>query len=468
MCHHVIMCLESSQNINMALFCLHCHKASYLLFHRDVVNNPNRGWIDVLMVVVDMTKYVTSTLAAVFCMFVVFHGISFDFNVAEFGGPAPEFIVLFFSMVLLAANEGFQVAVLNSQSLMASFIREEGYHRAADVHELMFGTPGIFMVLICSVVFHQPFTENRVHGNLKRLLIGQSFMVVLCSFTIAQLTTFPDYPNVFGLNDKVFQVLFCSGLPGVVLTITIAQLTPSLLAKEYPLRFLNIPGIYHVILTALYLEKSGVLHFVYVLYGILNALFFRRKPDPTSDSNNPENFSVPSANILESTKPEEVNVTPDVNSVASSSEANSDNSSSVYLISNGSSGGELLKGQDVSNWRNENDRVSTAHSNFVSPMSKPETMSLFETSILYLKYTLSTTLMVLCFSFVFYCLATGHSLVNLSLPVQLLLMFLAMLIVTYCEGMKVSIVSTSHIDSEELKDHSRIAYKVHKLLNFGW
>ena len=97
---------------------------------------------EIFWVAVDMTKYVTSTLAAMFCCFVVFHGIAFDLNVAEFGGPIPESIIFMLAMILLAVNEGFQVGVLNSRSMTATLIREEGYPRAARVHEAMFGTPG--------------------------------------------------------------------------------------------------------------------------------------------------------------------------------------------------------------------------------------------------------------------------------------------------------------------------------------
>ena len=102
-----------------------------------------KTWVDLFWMYLDMAKYVTSTLAAMFFCFVVVHGISFDLNIAEFGGPGPEAIFLVLTMILLAANEGFQVAVLHSRSVPAVLIRDEGYHRAAKVHELMFGTPGV-------------------------------------------------------------------------------------------------------------------------------------------------------------------------------------------------------------------------------------------------------------------------------------------------------------------------------------
>lgn len=40
---------------------------------------------------------------------VVVYGIALDYNLGDFGGPAPEFFLFFFALALLAANEGFQV-----------------------------------------------------------------------------------------------------------------------------------------------------------------------------------------------------------------------------------------------------------------------------------------------------------------------------------------------------------------------
>ena len=308
---------------------------------------------------------------------------------------------------------------------------------------------------------------NWVNGNLKRLLIGQSFMVVFCSFTLAQLTTFPTYPNVFDINDETHALLFCSGLPGIVLTVTIAQLTPSLLAKEYPLRFLNIPGIYHIIVLALYLEKCGIMHFVYILYGILNSFFFETSAKVERDH---DQYTVPSVSNMEEIQRKNitVSVTLDESSDNSHSESTGDISENtgevtISLNSNGSTP-VTAKYRGPGTLDVERDKGS-AFVTGMTPLEKKDDSTPISNGVQYVKYTLSTTMMVLSFTFVFYCLAMGHSLIDVSFPVQLLLLFLSMTIITYCEGMKVSIVSTSHIESEDLKESHRIAYKVHKLLN---
>lgn len=120
----------------------------------DTVDGRAKTWMETFWTCLDITKYVTSTLAAVFCCSVVFHGIALDENVAEFGGPIPESIIFVLAMLLLAANEGFQVGVLNSRSMTATLIRDEGYHRAANVHEVMFGTPGMLTLyrFLCIII----------------------------------------------------------------------------------------------------------------------------------------------------------------------------------------------------------------------------------------------------------------------------------------------------------------------------
>ena len=350
---------------------------------------------------------------------------------------------------------------------------------------------------------------NWVTGNLKRLLIGQSFMVVLLSFTLAQLTTFPHFPNVYGLNSQVFNMLVCSGLPGVVITVVIAQLTPSLLAKEYPLGFLNIPGIYHIVLVALYLEMSGITHFVYVLYGMINSLAFKESEgvsgedddatatgDASGDASggssasgvlttykakSSDKFSVPSLADLESFRGMNVGISVTVDEsveLNSNSEGKSEatrDSGAVSSMSLSTVDKPLVI--DKHDWDMNHPGIhvhthaAAKTSAFVTAMPslnrKAEVLSCCNTVILYLKYALSTVLTLVCFGFLIYGLAMEYSLINLPLPLQLLLLFLSMVVIIYCEGMKVSIVSTTHIDSEEMKDTHETAYKVHKLLNCG-
>jgi hypothetical protein len=286
---------------------------------------------------------------------------------------------------------------------------------------------------------------------------------------------------VFGMHTQLFNVLFCSGLPGVVLVITIAQLTPALLAKEHPLRFLNLPGIYCVIQVALHLEKSGIMHFSYVLYDIFNSMFFKKEVEDVVKSPSCDDFVAPCTTDLEAPKLKlkTVESTDDLGSVGldTNSERSSECVSSVTLTSL-VEGNKELSVEKCHEWGMTGGSAETpdadivinpikTRSLFVTPLFQAAAPTLCNTVLLFIKYICSTSMIVMCLVFVVYYMAMGHSLINLALPLQLLLFFLAMVLITYCEGMKVSIVSTSHLDSEDLKDSHPIAYQVHKLLNYG-
>eukprot|EP00602_Paraphysomonas_sp_CaronLab_P003171 CAMPEP_0185039316 /NCGR_PEP_ID=MMETSP1103-20130426/36053_1 /TAXON_ID=36769 /ORGANISM="Paraphysomonas bandaiensis, Strain Caron Lab Isolate" /LENGTH=532 /DNA_ID=CAMNT_0027578157 /DNA_START=126 /DNA_END=1724 /DNA_ORIENTATION=+ len=358
------------------------------------------GWV-MWWTCVDRFKYFVSTVGIVLSCIIVFTGIGADYNVADFGGPVLEFITFFLALLLLAMNEAFQVGVLNTQHLDAQYIRDEGYPRAAKVHELMFGTKAA-----------------PVESNVKRLLIGQSFMVVLCSFTLAQLTTFKYYPLFVPMPEALFSGLVRSGLPGVVLVICFAQLTPSLMAKEYPLRILNIPGIYSTIYLALLIEQCGLVHFVYVFYGIVNRVCF------AGTSRNPTPLSGKELSDTES-------------------------------VSHKST-------EEVCEYSEEEDTEDSACE--VAIEGAVQTARMIDTILLYVRYVLSTGLTVLCIVFVLGCIGSGHSMLEINVGVQFFLGFLALVIVTYCEGLKVAVVSTTHLDSEDMKAYPT-AYKIHRLLN---
>eukprot|EP00603_Paraphysomonas_imperforata_P002008 CAMPEP_0114427034 /NCGR_PEP_ID=MMETSP0103-20121206/8126_1 /TAXON_ID=37642 ORGANISM="Paraphysomonas imperforata, Strain PA2" /NCGR_SAMPLE_ID=MMETSP0103 /ASSEMBLY_ACC=CAM_ASM_000201 /LENGTH=503 /DNA_ID=CAMNT_0001596055 /DNA_START=273 /DNA_END=1784 /DNA_ORIENTATION=+ len=342
-------------------------------------------------------------MAVVLSFMVVIYGIALDYNLGNFGGPSIEFILFLFSLTLLAANEGFQVAVLHSQHIAAEDIRTQGHHRAACVHELMFGTPAAPKV-----------------GRVKNLLMGQSFFVVVCSFTLANLTTFDGMPNFLGINDTTFRALVCSGLPGIIIVINVAQLTPSLLAKEYPLRCLNIPGIYSTIYAALALEHCGVVHFVYVLYGIINSTFF-----------GPE---VP------------VDEMPDLLS------------NHPYSSHGTSTHGSAAAGNDESN-DDDNDDDEQGCVVAVEPA-----VAVAKSTAYFIKVAFSTLLTVLCVAFVIGSIGTGHSSVDISVGAAFVVSLLVLVIVTYCEGLKVAVVSTTHLRSDDLGDWPN-AQRVHQLLN---
>ena len=202
-------------------------------------------------------KYVLTSIIAVFYIVIIIIGISSDYNEAGFGGPVIELMLLAGVLILLACNEGFQVGILGIEHLNVNDIEEKGFERTTKIHKLMFSSDV---------------------SRIKQLLIGQSFLVVLCSFIIAHLTTFANFPAfdgkflvyaynfqflfydrcVFfnnpvcsiifishsvnistidfstplaGISEIVMDIFIRSGLPGAFVTICCAQLLPSMLSK---------------------------------------------------------------------------------------------------------------------------------------------------------------------------------------------------------------------------------------------
>ena len=122
-------------------------------------------------------KYTIASIVVVFYAIIIVIGVSGSYNVSAFGGPVPELLILAGVLILLAYNEGFQVGVLGIEHLNAQNIEEKGFQRTARIYRLMYPPHG---------------------SKVKQLLIGQSFLVVLSSFIIANLTTFQNFPDIEG------------------------------------------------------------------------------------------------------------------------------------------------------------------------------------------------------------------------------------------------------------------------------
>ena len=78
--------------------------------------------------------------------------------------------------------------------------------------------------------------------NVKRFIIGRQFCTVLTGFLLAQIFTFANFQNE-GYDPVAFFIIIKSGLVGVLIVLAFGQLMPELLAAEFPLRFMNMPGM---------------------------------------------------------------------------------------------------------------------------------------------------------------------------------------------------------------------------------
>ena len=178
-----------------------------------------------------------------------------------------------------------------------------------------------------------------------------------------------------------------SGLPGVIVTVNCFQLLPSLIAQRYPSQFLNrTPLVFSTIRLALAIESIGIVETTYLIVSLLEVLFFKRSKKGLAFT---ENIDEREKDIDEST---------------SSSESLLSPSSSSSLLS--------LKG---------------------------------------LKKLFSLVLFLSSAGFLLYNMIVGNSSLSDDVPPYALVIItlLIYLLVFYCEGLKIAIVSTCNLSLEE-------------------
>lgn len=207
---------------------------------------------------------------------------------------------------------------------------------------------------------------------------------------IARLTTLEYFPRD-PKDEVVFDIFVSGGLPGIILCITFAQLFPSITAKQYPLQFLEIPGMYRIIQCALIFESSGVVQFLYAYFWAVEKLFCK------SNTLLASNTSVP--NVEEGV-------------------------------------------QTPTQQRDSNSDADT------TPAPESTTHTYFKKALQAFKYIISTAITFFCIGFIIYCTSMGYSSLETPIPVQFFLLAFAMVFQFYCEGMKVAAVTLSHVSPE--------------------
>eukprot|EP00808_Paulinella_micropora_P000203 g46702.t1 len=212
-------------------------------------------------------RYIFST--GVFCAScaVIFYGIGK--GLALLPGPVvAHFIILFVALTLLGYLEGLQVAVLALQNLEYNAVREK-YPSGCKLMDKAI----------------QPEV-------IKKFLTGRQFMTVFIVFLIAQLTTFPDFPQG-PLPNWLFILVIQTGLAGALFILLLGQLLTRITGSVYPMQFCNLPGARAVFWACLGLEFLGITEASWLFAGSirwmlgLKILKFsqRKKEEPVSMDN---------------------------------------------------------------------------------------------------------------------------------------------------------------------------------------
>ncbi len=194
----------------------------------------------------DYFKYVWSTAVTLGALFIVIYGISIEAYILP-TPPVGAYIIALCMMSVLFYLEGLMIAIVGTQYWDPETFREV-YPRAYQIHRLM----------------NQP-------ENVKRFIIGRQFFTVLTNFLLAQSFTFANW-NPGNYNPVLFFIVIKSGLVGVLIILSFAQLLPELLAAEFPLRFMNMFGSVTVAKLSLFFDAIGVGHCAWAVYYVTRPL----------------------------------------------------------------------------------------------------------------------------------------------------------------------------------------------------
>jgi hypothetical protein len=201
--------------------------------------NKKLNWFDYI-------KYGWSSVATLGSLLIILYGISIQAYVLP-TAPGATFIVFFIALTVLFYLEGLMIAIVATQYWDRETWKDV-YPRAYKLHEMI----------------------NRP-DNVKRFIIGRQFCTVLTNFMLGQVTTMAFFPRD-NYNKVLFYIIVQSGLVGVMVVLAFAQLCPELLAAEYPLRFMNLPGAYTVGAVSLIFDNIGVGHCAWAVYYVSRRL----------------------------------------------------------------------------------------------------------------------------------------------------------------------------------------------------
>lgn len=189
----------------------------------------------------ELVKLVISSITISLLILVVFVGVSSRYSILSIN-PIINFVLLFFSLLLLAYVEALHYAVVAVEKWDMS-VYEEEFPRAVKCRSLV-DTP----------------------EKVKKFLVGRQFFVIFVVFLIAEITSFPHMPSNFGGMPEAILLVIKTGLPGVVLTLTLGQLIGQIYVEEYTVQFLNLYGCEFCIRLSLAAEYIGICNFSWLLY----------------------------------------------------------------------------------------------------------------------------------------------------------------------------------------------------------
>lgn len=183
--------------------------------------------------VLDIVRYIFSTLVFLASVFMMVYGISFEYAALP-GDWWLHAIILFVMMITLAYLEGLQVALIDAKKCVEKL------------------SP-------CAL---STFNLTRKDEAMGRFLCGRQILVIFSVYLTSQLTAFADFKTWPFTDVPVwdwFYVAICkTGLPATIIVCAVSQLLPQLIAVSHPHIVLKAPAAIAWVGFALGVEFIGL------------------------------------------------------------------------------------------------------------------------------------------------------------------------------------------------------------------
>lgn len=114
---------------------------------------------------------------------------------------------------------------------------------------------------------------NRADG-IPKFLLGRQLIVVPMGFLIANITLFDKYYGM--MSPSLFFLLVGLGIPGMLVTMQVAQLAPQVLASNHTGAFLRLPSASMVVYAALAIECLGLTQCAYLVQSVVQGCVCQR------------------------------------------------------------------------------------------------------------------------------------------------------------------------------------------------
>jgi len=201
-----------------------------------------------LVLFIEIIKYSYSSALLFFCAVVISDAaVTGQTTAAKYNIPGyASCIVLWFLVLWLSLIEGGQTCLVG---LEAVDIDEYAQTHRATCKSTKVANKG---------------------DNLERFIVGNQFLIFLVIFAINFFASCDSDASVFGFSSTVNEIFLASGFSMILITIVIGQLVAQVNAEKCMLDFTNNYFMVASFYISLVLQKSGVMHAVYLVQKIFS------------------------------------------------------------------------------------------------------------------------------------------------------------------------------------------------------